>query len=251
MVEWIVLQLLSYPPLCWLLFVEIALLASYFGGCVGILVGCFVVASAVLVLDIDYAMTHAYMDMDIVFTMGVMLRAVLINGVLLPVSALGAFLKRRRRSRRTRDPGADEAHGGGLTRLQKMRKGLKEGNMGKRIIGRRVRVQLGGEPPEDDDAIVGDDVSVYVPSEDVGKYDSITGEKVEVRIGAGVDQIVQTMMTTVQDSDLQERDEIVAICREILEERDQKRKLTKVATLISVAAGIAEIAQFVIQLKAL
>ena len=124
--------------------------------------------------------------------------------------------------------------------------------MGKKnIIGKRVRVQLGGEPPKDDDAIVGDDVSVYVSSADAGKYDSITGEKVEVRIGGDVDQIVQEIMSTAQSSQAERRDEIVAICREILAEKDQKSKLDKIATLISIGAGIAKIAQPIIQLQAL
>lgn len=121
----------------------------------------------------------------------------------------------------------------------------------KDIIGKRVRVQIGGEPPKDDDAIVGDDVSVYVPSEDVGKYDSITGEKVEVRIGGDVDEIVQEIMSTAQSSQVERRDEIVAICREILEEENQKSKLDKIATLISIGSGIAKIAQLIIQLQAL
>jgi membrane protein YqaA with SNARE-associated domain len=104
MVEWIVLQFLSYPLLNWLLFVGIALLASYLGGCVGVFLGCLAVSFAVLLLDIDYAMTHEYMDMDIVFTMGVMARAVLINGALLPVSALGVLLRRRRERKRAAEP---------------------------------------------------------------------------------------------------------------------------------------------------
>jgi hypothetical protein len=73
------------------------LAASYFLGWIGVVVGLFVIAFTVLLLDIGYAMTHEYMDMDIVFTMAVMVRAVLINSVLLPVSALGLFLRRRRR----------------------------------------------------------------------------------------------------------------------------------------------------------
>ena len=105
MVEWIVLQLLSYPLLNWLLFVAIAFLATYLGGWIGFFVGHFVVDLAVLLLDIDYAMTHAYMDMDIVFTMGVMARVVLINSVLLPISALGLLLRKRRKSRSSPGPG--------------------------------------------------------------------------------------------------------------------------------------------------
>jgi hypothetical protein len=251
MVEWIVLQFLSYPLVCWILFVVIAFLAAYFGGWIGILIGCCAISFAVLLLDIDYATTHAYMDMDIVFTMGVMFRAFFINGVLLSVSAAGLLVRKWRKSRRVPDSRADEAARESLTRVQETRIGrLKEGRMGKRIIGKRVRVQLGGQPPEDDDAIVGDDVSVYVPSEDLGKYDSITGERVEISIRGDLDQLVQDMMATVQNLHFQERDEIVAICREILEEKDQKSKVGKVATLISVGAGIAEIAQFVIQLRA-
>ena len=121
----------------------------------------------------------------------------------------------------------------------------------KDIIGKRVRVQIGGEPPKEDDAIVGNDVSVYVPGEDVGKYDSITGEKVEVRIGGDVDQMVQEIMSTAQSSQVDRRDEIVVICREILEEEDQKSKLDKIATLISIGSGIAKMAQLIIQLQAL
>jgi hypothetical protein len=98
MVGWAVLQLLSYPLLNWLLFVGIALTASFFGGWIGIIAGHYMIALVVLLLDIDYAVTHEYMDMDIVFTMGVLLRIVLINIVLLPVSAAGLLVRRRRKA---------------------------------------------------------------------------------------------------------------------------------------------------------
>jgi len=83
----------------------------------------------------------------------------------------------------------------------------------------------------------------------VGKYDSIAGEVVELRIGNGVDKVVQDIMSAVQDSQVQRRDEIVAICKEVLEEKDRGKKLAKITTLISTAAGIAEIAQFAMQLQ--
>jgi hypothetical protein len=108
MVEWIVLQLLSYPLLNWLLFVAIAFGASFLGGWICIFVGHFAIAFAVLLLDIDYAMTHEYMDMDIVFTMGVVARVVLINTLLLPVSAAGLFLRKRWKDRPAGDPAGDE-----------------------------------------------------------------------------------------------------------------------------------------------
>jgi membrane protein YqaA with SNARE-associated domain len=90
MVEWAIPQPLSYSPQEWLLFAAIAFLAAYLGGWIGMFIGHFVVAFVVLILHIEYATTHAYMDMDIVFTMGVLARVVLINTVLLPVGGLGA-----------------------------------------------------------------------------------------------------------------------------------------------------------------
>jgi len=121
----------------------------------------------------------------------------------------------------------------------------------KSLVGKRVRLQIGGEPPKEDDEIVGDDVSVYVSSEDVDRYDSITAEKVEVRIGGDVDQIVREIMSTTQSSQVERRDEIVGMCREILEEEDQKSKLDKIATLISMGSGIATITQLIMQLQTL
>jgi hypothetical protein len=112
MVEWAVLQLLSYPLLNWLLFVGIALAASFFGGWVGIIPGHYVIALVVLLLDIDYATTHEYMDMDIVFTMGVLFRIVLINTVLLPVSAAGLLVRRRRKEKAKSSGAADEVEDG-------------------------------------------------------------------------------------------------------------------------------------------
>lgn len=94
---WIVLQLLSYSLLNWVLFVGIAFSLSFFGGWIGIFAGHFLVAFAVWLLDIDYALTHEYMDTDIVFTMGVFLRVLLINTVLLPVSFLGLWLRKIRK----------------------------------------------------------------------------------------------------------------------------------------------------------
>jgi hypothetical protein len=86
-VEWAILQLLSYPLLCWLLFVVIAFLAAHCVGWIGVFVGHLVIALMVSFLNVGYAVEQGYMD--IIFTMGVLARNVLVNTVLLPVRALG------------------------------------------------------------------------------------------------------------------------------------------------------------------
>lgn len=123
--------------------------------------------------------------------------------------------------------------------------------MGKDIIGKRIRVQIGGKPPEDDDAIVGEDTTVYVPSEEVYKYDSIIGEKVELRVGGEIDSTVENILSAIEDSREERREEIIAICKEILAEKDRDERIKKTGTLVSIGSGITAIAQFVIQLKAM
>ena len=121
--------------------------------------------------------------------------------------------------------------------------------MGKDLIGKRVRVQIGGEPPKDDGAIVGQDTTVHVPSGDVHKYDSIVGEKVELRVGGEIDSTIENILSTIEDSQEERRDEIIKICKEILTEQDQGMRTEKIGTLVSIGSGLASIAQFIIQIK--
>jgi len=121
--------------------------------------------------------------------------------------------------------------------------------MGKDLIGKRVRVQIGGEPPKDDDAIVGEDTTVHVRSEDVHKYGSIVGEKVELRVGGEIDSTIKNILSAIENSQEERRDEIITICKEILSEQDQDMRIKKIGTLVSIGSGLAAIAQFIIQLK--
>ena len=121
--------------------------------------------------------------------------------------------------------------------------------MGKHLIGKRVRVQIGGEPPKDDDAIVGEDTTVHVPSEDVKKYDSIVGAKVELRVGDEIDSTIENILSAIHDSQEKQRDEIIEICKEILAEQDQGMRIKKINTLVSIGSGLAGIGKFIIQLK--
>jgi len=124
--------------------------------------------------------------------------------------------------------------------------------MAKKIIGKRITLQIGGEPPKnDDDAIVGQDVTVHVPEKDLGKYDHIVGEQVELRIGEDIDSVVRKVLRAIDPSIGPQKERIALVCREILAEQDKGRKIEKANTLISVGSGIATIAQFLMQLKGL
>jgi hypothetical protein len=121
--------------------------------------------------------------------------------------------------------------------------------MKKDLIGKRVRVQIGGEPPKDDDAIVGEETTVIVPTKDLHKYGNIFGEKTEVRVGEEIDSIIENILSTIENSQEERRDEIITICKEILSDQDQNMKTKKIGTLVSIGSGLAAIAQFIIQLK--
>ena len=55
-----------------------------------------------------------------------------------------------------------------------------------KITGKKVVVKIGGEPPQKDpNEIVGSETIVHVPDSEIGKYQNITGEKIEVTIGKG------------------------------------------------------------------
>ena len=121
--------------------------------------------------------------------------------------------------------------------------------MGKDFIGKRVRVQIGGDAPLPDDAVVGEDILVHVPAEDVGKYDSIIGDKVELTLSGDIDNAVCAIRDAINKSSDARRDQIVAVCEEILAEKDKEKKATKIVTLLSIGAKVAAISQFILQLK--
>jgi predicted nucleic acid-binding Zn ribbon protein len=124
--------------------------------------------------------------------------------------------------------------------------------MAKKIIGKRITLQIGGEPPKkDDDAIVGQDVTVHVPEKDLGKYNHIVGEQVELRIVGDIDSVVTKVLRTIDASIAPQKEKIASVCREILSEQDQRRKIEKANMLISMGSGVATIAQFLMQLKGL
>lgn len=90
---WALSQLCSYSVIAWFTFISMTLTAAYFGHGWGIIVGHVLVAFTVLWLDMRWIQAEmdapgwdGVPDMDIVFQIAVLLRVILINTVLLPIS---------------------------------------------------------------------------------------------------------------------------------------------------------------------
>jgi|688.fasta_scaffold594914_2 hypothetical protein len=97
---WITWKILAYGIPAWGCFVAISFCASRFLGWLGVPLGCFLVAVILYVLDVRWVTAamnapgwDGAPDMDMIFVFGVLSRVVLINGVLLPVTALGLWLR--------------------------------------------------------------------------------------------------------------------------------------------------------------
>lgn len=123
--------------------------------------------------------------------------------------------------------------------------------MAKSFIGKRVTVQIGGIPHKEDDTntIIGQDTTVYVPENEVHKYNKIVGEEILLTIGGEIDETINDIIKTMQQSTEPNKDQIIRISKEILNESDGQTKQMKVNTLISIASGITTIANSIIDLK--
>ena len=102
---WLLYQLLSYSLLVWLLFVAITAIASFVGRGWGIIIGHIAIALLAMWLDVQWVQSEIAKpdwdgapDQDIVFIIGVLIRVVLINAILLPVAFTCRWLSVRRRS---------------------------------------------------------------------------------------------------------------------------------------------------------
>ena len=99
-------EMLSYGP-AWLGFVAVAFLAARFAGLLGVLLGHLLVALAVAALDVQWVQAEmrkpgydGQPDQDFVFMIGVLVRVILVNTLLLPISALALRTRRRYASAR-------------------------------------------------------------------------------------------------------------------------------------------------------
>lgn len=90
---WMIFQLLSYSPMTWLVFVAVAYAGARMGRIPGVFLGHILIAMMVFGLDLHWV--HSEMeradwdgaaDYDIVLLIGVVLRVLLINTLLMLVS---------------------------------------------------------------------------------------------------------------------------------------------------------------------
>jgi hypothetical protein len=103
LIHWISSQLISYGPWPWALFIAIALTAPRLLRTPGIFLGHLLVAILIATLDFHWIQSemkkpdwNTQPDQDVVFIVGVLLRILLINTTLLPVSLLALRLRRPR-----------------------------------------------------------------------------------------------------------------------------------------------------------
>ncbi|HYE17658.1 MAG TPA: hypothetical protein VEA69_04395 [Tepidisphaeraceae bacterium] len=99
--DWAISQLLSYGVGAWILFLTVAMLAAYALRGPGVFLGHIVIAAIVAGLDHHWIRTemdrpgwNGQPDQDVVFMLGVLIRVVLVNTALLPLSL---WIVRRRR----------------------------------------------------------------------------------------------------------------------------------------------------------
>jgi 4-amino-4-deoxy-L-arabinose transferase-like glycosyltransferase len=101
LIYWVFLQLVSYGVWPWLLFVAIALASAYLLRVPGIFFGHLLVAIAVVVFDVQWIQSEmrkpgwdGQPDQDLVFMTAMVLRIVLVNMTLLPISILAMRVRK-------------------------------------------------------------------------------------------------------------------------------------------------------------
>lgn len=102
MMEWASSQLVSYSLLAWSLYLSITVVAAYFARAWGIIAGHIAIAFVIIWFDLQWIQTAMHApgwngtpDMDVVFHLGVWMRVLLINTVLLPLAFLTRWLSIR------------------------------------------------------------------------------------------------------------------------------------------------------------
>ena len=112
---WIVLQLLSYSIPTWVLFIVVPYCAARYGGLPMVPIGHLVITALIVFLDVRWIQSEMHKpgwngtpDMDFIFYIGVALRILLINAVLLPMTGFGLWRRHRSHTPGPGVPGVQE-----------------------------------------------------------------------------------------------------------------------------------------------
>jgi hypothetical protein len=106
-------QLMAYSPVVWAVIAVTTFGLAWYGRVYGVFAAHLLVAAVIAVLDVRWVQEEMSRpgwqssggpDLDGLFLIGVLLRIVLINVVLLPAAGLGIFLRRRPVARCSQGP---------------------------------------------------------------------------------------------------------------------------------------------------
>jgi len=104
-VYWALSQIVSYPIEVWAGFIVLTFIVARWLDVPGVVLGHILLAIAIVALDVQWVQGemrrpgwNGQPDADFVFALGVLVRIVLFNSLLLPVSLFALRTKRRRRS---------------------------------------------------------------------------------------------------------------------------------------------------------
>ena len=115
----------------------------------------------------------------------------------------------------------------------------------------RTRLIIGDGPiPKDEPGtIIGQDNTIRVKTEDMKKYETITGVEVSLSIGDDVNKSIENIIDTLKNIEEPRKEEIINLAQKILKEEDHKNKVEKIERLVSIGSGIASISMFIFDLK--
>lgn len=102
-VYWIFSQIISYPVAVWAGFIVLTFVVARWLDVPGVVLGHILIAIAIFALDFEWVQGEmkkprwdGQPDMDFVFTLGVLVRILVFNCMLLPISLFALRVKRRK-----------------------------------------------------------------------------------------------------------------------------------------------------------
>ena len=124
-------------------------------------------------------------------------------------------------------------------------------NKPKRIIGKRVRLVIGGEVPKEDDnsTVVGQDTLVHVRPEQLEKDTQVIGEQVTLVIGDSKPvELIKAAIKKAQEVDPVGSKDIVELGRSTLAAQDKPTFKARLGVFIEKCKDWAPLATLVIEL---